>query len=76
MVFVFISAMSRDLLGFTVDEAGGNLPAAYAPWERLSAGGALPLNGSFDHVTIAIETQGYYLARVGDEEGAIPRRVH
>lgn len=31
MVFVFISARDREVLGFTADQTGGNLPAAYAP---------------------------------------------
>ena len=76
MVFVFTSSKDRDLLGFTSDETGGNLPAACAPWERVSAGGAFPLHGSADHVMVAIETRGYYLALSGDGEGTVPQAVH
>ena len=45
MVFLFFSQVDRDLLGFTADKTGSNLPPEYAPWKHALGGAAIPLGG-------------------------------
>jgi hypothetical protein len=68
MIFVFISARDRAVLGFTSDQTGCNLPREYAPWEPATQGGAVLVGGESDPVTKAVRRDGFFLAVGGYED--------
>ena len=68
-VFVFISTRDREVIGFTTDQEGGNLPPGYAPWRSAAGGGAVLLGGGdADPVIEAVSRDGFFLAVGGYEE--------
>ena len=73
-VFVFISIRDREVLGFTPDQTGGNLPLPYAPWHPASEGGAVLVGDDSDASVVleGIRKHGFFLAVGGyeDEEPA------
>lgn len=81
-VFVFISGRDRDVVGFTANQRGANLPPDYAPWNPAAAGGAVLLGDDADHVSDAnivldgIRRDGYFLAVGGyeNDEPSSPAR--
>ncbi len=67
-IFIFRSKKDATVHGFTRDKTGANLPPEYGPWEPLGgkaipAGSALAGIGNADAVLIAMEAEGFYLAR-------------
>jgi hypothetical protein len=77
-VHIFQSGKEPDMVGFTVDETGANLPASLAPWsawtawttsEEEAAIEASPeapdpaKAGASAAATVAIERDGFYVAR-------------
>jgi hypothetical protein len=74
-VFVFISTKDREVIGFTADQEGGNLPPGYGPWRSAAEGGAILLGGGdADPVTEAVSRDGFFLA-VGGYEDEPPIRA-
>jgi hypothetical protein len=72
-VFVFISAKDRDVLGFTADQAGANLPREYAPWTAATEGGAVLVRDAesesdADIVLDGIRRDGFFMAVGGYED--------
>jgi hypothetical protein len=69
-VFIFRSEKDNLHFGFTRDKAGSNLPEDFAPW-RPVGGEAVPSTAGIagiansDTVLVAIERDGYYIARAG-----------
>ena len=66
-VFVFISTTDRDVLGFTADQAGANLPPEYAPWTPATEGGAVLVHNAEDEsdadiVLYGIRRDGFFMA--------------
>ncbi len=61
-IFVFTSLKDPDLLGFTHDAAGGNLPPAYAPWQPSTEGGAVLVGGDVGPVADGIRRDGFFIA--------------
>jgi hypothetical protein len=73
-VFVFISAKDHDVLGFTTDQVGVNLPREYAPWTAAAEGGAVLVHDAesesdADIVLDGIHRDGFFMAvgGYGDE---------
>lgn len=69
-VFVFQSEKDKDIVGFSDDPAGGNLPAEFAPWQpigniALQVGGGVAGIGAADAVMASIERDGFLVARSG-----------
>jgi hypothetical protein len=60
-IYVFTSQVAPALRGFTSDETGGNLPAAYAPWEKLGNGIASGLHRTNHPVAQAVLRHGYFV---------------
>jgi hypothetical protein len=77
-VFVFISTRDRELIGFTADQEGANLPPGYGPWRSAAEGGAVLLNGGdADPVTEAVTRDGFFLAVGGyEDEPPIIASIH
>jgi hypothetical protein len=67
-IFTFVSDSDAEVVGFTVDRTGANLPAEWAPWHPLGTGtlsasvGATGV-GQSEPVQQAIREQGFYVAR-------------
>jgi hypothetical protein len=78
-VFVFNSRVDPDLLGFSQDATGRNLPLEYSPWEPATEGGAVLLGDDADHISDAnvvlnaVRRDGFFLA-VGGYEDEGPSR--
>ncbi|HTW72351.1 MAG TPA: hypothetical protein VME47_20885 [Acetobacteraceae bacterium] len=77
-IYIFQSGKEPDMVGFTVDVAGANLPAALAPWSAWTAWTASeeeaaietspeasdPATAGASAAAIAaIERDGFYVAR-------------
>jgi hypothetical protein len=78
MIFVFFSSKDADVLAFTSDQSGSNLPLDYAPWKPAAEGGAvLASGGGADPVTEAVRRDGFFLAVGGyEDEGSAPLTIH
>jgi hypothetical protein len=63
-MFIFVSIIYPGIRAFTVDEAGDNLPAAYAPWRLADGGKAISVEQD-DPVTRAIARDGFFLVTRG-----------
>jgi hypothetical protein len=76
-VFVFRSIRDGDVLGFTPDQRGANLPAPYAPWHPAVEGGAILVGNDPDANTVleAIRRDGFFLAIGGYEDEDRPPAV-
>ncbi|HEY0183127.1 MAG TPA: hypothetical protein VGC09_10000 [Rhodopila sp.] len=62
-IYIFSSSRAPDVLGFTADGTGANLPAEFAPWSRQAdAGEAGAGIGSSEPVKAAIDRDGFYVA--------------
>ena len=70
-VFIFLSQKDADVVGFTGQRYGSNLPAEFAPWNPLDNSAmqlGTPLAGITDGsnaVLQGIQQDGFYLARSG-----------
>lgn len=68
-VYAFHSIKDADVLGFTEDKTGSNLPPEFSPWTRQGAGQAMqtevrpPAGADGGLITRAIRSQGYFLTR-------------
>jgi hypothetical protein len=76
-VFVFISAKDWDVLGFTADQVGANLPREYAPWTAATEGGAVLVHDAesetdADIVLDGIRRDGFFMAIGGYEDEPLP----
>jgi hypothetical protein len=68
-VFIFRSEKDTDVVGFTAQRDGRNLPVEYAPWKSLG-GNAIQTGDNLagvtsgaDNVREAIRRDGFYLGR-------------
>jgi len=68
-VFIFHSKIDTSMVGFSRRRSGGNLPAAYAPWELIDRVAMLPgapvagVSGGSDAVLAGIQRDGFFLSR-------------
>jgi hypothetical protein len=75
MIFVFLSAIDRDLVGYTADPSGTNLPPAYAPWEAANQGSAVLTGGEAGPLTDLVRRDGFIIA-ISMDDAPKHRRVH
>jgi hypothetical protein len=67
-VFIFRSQIDTSVIAFTTRRGGGNLPAAYAPWEllervaMLSGAPIAGVSGGSDSVLAGIQRNGFFLS--------------
>jgi hypothetical protein len=76
-VFVFVSTKDQDVLGFTADQVGANLPREYAPWTAATEGGAVLVHDAesesdADIVLDGIRRDGFFMAVGGYEDEPLP----
>ena len=61
-IYVFVSVNDPDILGFTADETGANLPAALGPWcEEVQPGVAIVDRGD-DPIAQVVRRDGFFIA--------------
>jgi hypothetical protein len=67
-IYVFISRKDPDVLAFTLNETGDNLPAALGPWYQESMPGVYVVGVENDPITEAVRQDGYCIAidRISD----------
>jgi hypothetical protein len=58
-IFVYVSETSPDILGFTSDEWGANLPAGLGPWRQEEMPGVLVVAETGDAISEAVESCGF-----------------
>jgi hypothetical protein len=59
-IYFFVSRPEPNVKAFTSDQSGANLPADYAPWDKLRSTTA-PTDGDGSPVTAAVRCDGYFL---------------
>jgi hypothetical protein len=62
-IYAYSSRKDPDVLGFTSDITGRNLPGKYAPWQPSNAGATIVTGGGDDPVSVAVQGVGYFIAR-------------
>jgi hypothetical protein len=62
-IYAYSSQKDPDVLGFTSDITGRNLPGKYAPWRSSNAGATIVTGGGDDPVSVAVQGVGYFIAR-------------
>jgi hypothetical protein len=60
-IYVFTSRSAPALRGFTSDEAGENLPAMYAPWQKLVDGASPALAHENHPIARAVLRHGFFV---------------
>jgi hypothetical protein len=60
--YVFNSLTDHDVLGFTHNATGSNLPLEYAPWQLATEGWAVLVGGDVGPVAEAIRRDGFFVA--------------
>jgi hypothetical protein len=60
-IFVYISENDPDILGFTSDETGSNLPHDLGPWGREEVPGIVILDTPGDPIAEAVRRSGFHL---------------
>jgi hypothetical protein len=59
-IYLFVSE-SRNVMAFTADATGANLPAGYAPWSASGGGVDAPVGGPADPLPVMVRRNGYFL---------------
>jgi hypothetical protein len=58
-IYVFVSDKDPDILGFTLDQTGGNLPDALAPWREDTVPGLVVTDCDDDPISEAVRRDGF-----------------
>ena len=61
-IYAYVSGKSPNIVGFTGDETGGNLPDKYAPWTPRHDGRAVATGDGTDPVSAVVQRDGYFIA--------------
>jgi hypothetical protein len=60
-IYLFASRLEPNLMAFTVDPTGANLPSNYGPWETAGTGAAVPVGPTADPVAREVARHGFFL---------------
>lgn len=61
-IYVYVSVRDADILGFTSDETGGNLPEQLGPWDREDdLLGVVVIGTEDDQIAKAIRADGFHI---------------
>jgi hypothetical protein len=58
-IYVFVSDKDPDILGFTLDQTGGNLPDALGPWHEDTMPGVVVTDRDDDPISEAVRRDGF-----------------
>jgi hypothetical protein len=61
-IYVYVSQEDPDILGFTSDITGANLPGKHGPWKPSNGGAAVVTGDGTDPVTAIVRRVGYFIA--------------
>jgi hypothetical protein len=61
IIYVFVSGKDPDVLAFTLNETGNNLPAALGPWYLETIPGIVVTDIENDPITDAVLRDGYFI---------------
>jgi hypothetical protein len=67
-IYVFVSRKDPNVLAFTSNETGDNLPAALSPWYQEVIPGISVIDIENDPISEAVRQHGYFVAtdRISD----------
>lgn len=71
IVHLFMSGIDPDVVGFTTDASGANLPPQFAPWQQsgsamqIGSGEVIAGVASSDAVIRGVQRDGHHLVRGG-----------
>jgi hypothetical protein len=67
-IYVFVSGKDPDVLAFTLNETGNDLPAALGPWYLETIPGVVVIDIENDPITEAVRRDGYFITtdRISD----------
>jgi hypothetical protein len=67
-IYVFVSRKDPNVLAFTLNEAGDNLPAALGPWDQEVIPGISVIDIENDPISEVVRQHGYFIAtdRISD----------
>jgi hypothetical protein len=67
-IYVFVSRKDPNVLGFTLNETGDNLPAALGPWYQEVIPGIRVIDVENDPISEAVRQHGYFVTtdRISD----------
>jgi hypothetical protein len=60
-IYVYVSQQDPDILGFTSDEAGANLPDGHGPWREEIEPGVVVIDTDDDPIAKAVRRDGFYV---------------
>lgn len=58
-IYVFVSESEPDILGFTSDKTGANLPAEYGSWREEAEPGVVVVDTDDDPIAQAVRRYGF-----------------
>jgi hypothetical protein len=61
-IYVFVSNKDPDVLGFTSEGTGANLPGAYGPWREEVVSGFCVVATDGDPISDAVRRDGFYIS--------------
>jgi hypothetical protein len=61
-IYVFVSDKDPDILGFTSDETGANLPRALGPWREESESGVAVVERGDNPIAQVVERDGFFIS--------------
>ena len=61
-IYVYMSDKDAQILAFTADASGGNLPGKHGPWTLGTAPDVFAMGGEDDPVSAAIRRDGYFIS--------------
>jgi hypothetical protein len=67
-IYVFVSRTDPDVVAFTLNETGDNLPATFGPWYQEAIPGIYVIDIENDPITEAVRRDGYFIttSRISD----------
>ncbi|HET6306326.1 MAG TPA: hypothetical protein VFG12_04025 [Rhodopila sp.] len=58
-IYVYVSQQDPELIGFTSDQAGANLPIELGPWHQEELSGVVIIDVGDDPIAEAVRHDGY-----------------
>jgi hypothetical protein len=60
-IYAFVSQTDPEIIGFTLDKAGDNLPRGLGPWKREEIPGIMVITEAGDWISDNVERDGFYV---------------
>jgi hypothetical protein len=66
-IYVFASDTHPDVVGFTSNEVGANLPAALGPWREEAEPGVVVIDTDDDPIAQVVRRDGFFVFTGGND---------